>query len=221
MSEQLKSHVRQILASLPEHVELVAAGKTRSPAELQIVAEAGVRIIGHNYVQEAEAAIAAIGHPVRWHMIGHLQRNKAKQAVELFDMVESVDSLRLAQALDRAAAKAGKVLPVLIEVNSGREPNKHGTMPEEVAELAKQLCAGCPQLRLKGLMTMGPFLDAAESMRPFFRLTRELLEDLRKQELPGAELSTLSMGMSDSYAIAMEEGATRVRIGTLLFGPRA
>jgi len=220
MFAHIHQNVTEILGILPEHVTLVAAGKTRRPEELQAAADAGVCIIGHNYVQEAQAAVDALGRPVRWHMIGHLQRNKAKLAVELFDMVETVDSLRLARALDKAAGEAGKRLPVLIEVNSGREDNKHGAEPNSVKQLAQDICE-CQHLELQGLMTMGPFLEEAESMRPYFQLTRELFDGLRGMNLPGADLQFLSMGMSDSYAVAIEEGANLVRIGTSLFGARA
>lgn len=215
----IHTHVARILASLPPGVTLVAAGKTRSPAELQAAAEAGVTIIGHNYVKEAEASIAALGHRVRWHFIGHLQRNKARKAVELFDLIETIDSERLARALDQAAAATGKRLPVLIEVNSGREPGKAGALPEQVPELARAL-AGFEHLRLEGLMTMGPWDPDGEKMRPYFRLTRQLFAELAGTDLGPGRMQTLSMGMSDSYQVAIEEGANLVRIGTALFGSR-
>ncbi|MBN2493311.1 MAG: YggS family pyridoxal phosphate-dependent enzyme [Deltaproteobacteria bacterium] len=219
-SDLIREHVRLVLAELPSGVSLVAAGKTRSPDELHAAIEAGVEIVGHNYVQEARASIAALGREAAaWHMIGHLQRNKAREAVELFDLVETLDSLRLARALDKACAQAGRELPVLIEVNSGLEPDKHGAHPDEVEKLAREL-ADFPSLRLEGLMTMGPFLDSPEQMRPYFRLCAELYRHLESLDMPGAALRTLSMGMSDSYRVAIEEGANLVRIGTRLFGPR-
>jgi pyridoxal phosphate enzyme (YggS family) len=218
-TETIRARVAAILASLPANVTLVAAGKTRSPAELQAAVDAGVTVIGHNYVQEAEDSITALGRSVRWHFIGHLQRNKAKKAVELFDLIETVDSERLARALDQAAAAAGKRLPVLIEVNSGEEPDKAGALPDQVPALARSL-AGCSHLRLEGLMTMGPWDPDGEKMRPHFRLTRQLFDELAGVDLGPGRMETLSMGMSDSYTVAIEEGANLVRIGTALFGSR-
>ncbi len=217
--DRIKTNVSRVIASLPAGVTLVAAGKTRTPEQLRAAVDGGVRVIGHNYVQEAEASISALGRQVRWHFIGHLQRNKARKAVELFDMIETLDSVRLARALDRACAEAGKVMPVLIEVNSGEEDSKAGAMPDRVQSLAREL-AGFERLRLIGLMTMGPWLADPEKMRPCFRLTRELFDTLSFAGIEGAEMKYLSMGMSDSYRVAIEEGANLVRIGTALFGPR-
>ncbi len=197
----------------------MAAGKTRSVDELKAAVDAGVSIIGHNYVQEAQTSIDAMGNMVRWHFIGHLQRNKAKKAVELFDMIETVDSARLAEALDKAAQQSVKVQDVLIEVNSGKEPNKAGVMPEDTQELAHHMLS-LKNIRLLGLMTMGPWSDDAESMRPYFRLTREIFKSLVKDARTKDAMRYLSMGMSDSYKVAIEEGANLVRIGTALFGPR-
>ncbi len=216
----IQKNVQQILASLPPQVSLVAAGKTRSPEELQAVIEAGVRIIGHNYVQEAEHSVEALGRDaIRWHCIGHLQRNKVKRAVQLFDEIETVDSLRLAQALDRACAEAGKQMPILIEVNSGQEEAKTGIVPEDVMELAQAL-SNFENLRVEGLMTLGRFSADPDVCRPCFRKTRALFDSLAAARIPGVAMKHLSMGMSDSYQVAIEEGATRVRIGTRLFGPR-
>jgi pyridoxal phosphate enzyme (YggS family) len=217
--ESITSKVQETIAELPDTVTLVAAGKTRTPAQLQAAIAGGVSIIGHNYIQEAEASIDVMGHAVRWHFIGHLQRNKAKKAAALFDMVETVDSLRLGKALDRACQALGKKLPVLIEVNSGQEDNKAGCLPERVPALARELAA-LEHLSLEGLMTMGPWLDDPEDMRPYFRLTHELFDDLAAASIPGARMRHLSMGMSDSYRVAIEEGASLVRIGTALFGSR-
>jgi pyridoxal phosphate enzyme (YggS family) len=194
--------------------------------EIIAAARAGLRLVGHNYAQEAETMKDAISRSapdlagrLEWRMIGHLQRNKARRAAVIFDMIETVDSPRLALALDRAAAEAGKVMPVLIEVNSGRESGKSGVMPEQVEALARDVVA-MPHLRLGGLMTMGVFAEDAEATRPSFRLARELFEHLAALRLANAEMSCLSMGMSDSYRVAIEEGATVVRLGTALFGPR-
>ncbi|MFN2252569.1 MAG: YggS family pyridoxal phosphate-dependent enzyme [Anaerolineae bacterium] len=208
-----------VLAGIPPGVTVVAAAKTRGIDEVKAVLDAGVSAVGHNYVQEAAPMVADLGHAARWHMIGHLQRNKAGIAAELFDVVETVDNVRLAAALNRRCAAAERVMPVLLEVNSAREPGKSGVLPEDLEQLAAAV-AELGHLRLSGLMTMGPVADDPEDMRPYFAATREALEELRRLDLPHAELRELSMGMSDSYLVAIEEGATMVRLGTVLFGPR-
>ncbi len=211
--------VKTLLAELPSGVELVAAAKSRSPQEVLEAVAAGVKIIGENYVQEAEAAQAVIGRGVKWHFIGHLQTNKVRKAVELFDLIETVDSLKLAGEIDKRSRASDRVMPVLIEVNSGREPQKFGIMPEEAESLIRDL-AGLPNIRVEGLMTMGPETGEAEDSRPYFRLTRELFGRIAGLAIPGVSMTRLSMGMSHSYRAAIEEGATMVRLGTLLFGPR-
>jgi len=215
----ITENVKRLLAELPPGVELAAAAKSRAPEEVLEAVEAGVTLIGENYVQEAAAAKALVGRRARWHFIGHLQTNKARQAVELFDMIETVDSLKLGREIDKRAAAAGKVMPVLIEVNSGREPQKFGVLPEEVSGLAREL-AGLKNIRVEGLMTMGPFSSDPEEVRPAFRETKRLFDKLRRLSIPGLAVARLSMGMSDSYRTAIEEGATMVRIGTKLFGLR-
>ena len=215
----LSDNVKRLLAELPPGVELVAAAKSRSPVEVLEAVEAGVAHIGENYVQEAAAAQALVGRRACWHFIGHLQTNKVRRAVELFDMIETVDSIRLGREIDRRAAESGKVMPVLVEVNSGREPQKFGVLPEEVPDLVGAL-AEMKHLRVEGLMTMGPLAADSEDLRRAFRQTRLAYEKLRQMRIPGTEITRLSMGMSDSYRLALEEGATMVRIGTKLFGPR-
>lgn len=215
----ITSNVKAILAELPPGVELVAAAKTRTAAEILEAVDAGVRVIGQNYVQEAAAVLPAVGRRARWHLIGHLQTNKARRAVEIFDLVETVDSLALGLELDKRAAAAGKTLEVLIEVNSGREPQKAGVMPEAAEALVRSLAA-LPRLRVLGLMTMGPFEGDPEESRPYFRETRRVFEALRRAAVPGAEMRFLSMGMSHSWRVAVEESANLVRIGTAIFGPR-
>jgi pyridoxal phosphate enzyme (YggS family) len=215
----VRKNTKELLASLPEGVTLVAAGKTRSPEELRAAVEAGVRIIGHNYVQEAERCIEALGREIRWHCIGHLQRNKARKAAQLFDMIETVDSMKIAAALDKACRVLGKVMPVLIEVNSAEEDNKSGALPADVAALVKELAA-LEHLKVEGLMTMGPWTEDPEEVRPYLRRTKELFDQLSEKDIPNVTMRHLSMGMSDSYLVAIEEGASMVRIGTRLFGPR-
>ena len=157
-----------------------------------------------------------------WDMIGHLQRNKARVAVGLFDQIQTLDSLRLARALETACQALGRTLPMLIEVNSAREDQKHGILPEDVPTFVQRFGeAGFSHVRIEGLMTMGPWSSNPEDLRPFFVETRALYERIGSQEIPGVEMTTLSMGMSGSYRVALEEGATLIRVGTRLFGPRA
>jgi len=219
MMSAIASNVKAILAELPPGVELVAAAKTRSAAEILEAFDAGVKTIGENYVQEAAEVFPAVGHRARWHFIGHLQTNKAKRAVEIFDLVETVDSMALGRELDKRAAAAGKTMEVLVEVNSGREPQKAGVMPDEAAALVRSLAA-LPRLRVLGLMTMGPFEGDPEDSRPYFEETKRVWDAVKALAIPGVEMRHLSMGMSHSWRVAVEEGATMVRIGTAIFGPR-
>jgi len=215
----IAENVKQILKELPPGVELVAAAKTRRPEEVLEAVMAGVKIIGENYIQEAERAYHLVGEKAKWHFIGHLQGNKVKKAVQLFDLIETVDSLKLAREIDRRCAQIDKLMPVLIEVNSGRETQKAGIMPEGVESLARDV-AELKHVRLMGLMTMGPYTENIEDLRPCFALTREIFDRLRGLNLPNTEMRYLSMGMTASYKIAIEEGASIVRIGTRIFGPR-
>jgi pyridoxal phosphate enzyme (YggS family) len=218
--EPIASAVKRILETLPVGVTLVAAAKARSAEEVRAVIRAGVTCVGHNYVQEAARMMPLIQEPVRWHMIGHLQRNKAKRAVQLFNMIETLDSWRLAQEIERRCAVIDRVMPVLVEVNSGREASKTGVLPEEVDELVWQV-SKLVHVRVQGLMTMGPRFGDPEDARPYFRATREAFERLAAANIPHVEMRYLSMGMSNSFQVAIEEGANMVRIGTLLFGERA
>ena len=215
----IRERLKALGEELPAQVTLVGAAKTRTPEEIEEAIEAGLEVIGENYVQEAERAFQVIGRRVKWHMIGHLQSNKAKKAVELFDMIETVDSMKLARAIDRACEKIGKVMPVLMEINSGEESQKAGVMPEEALPLAGEMSA-LNHIALRGLMTMGPFAGDPEDARPCFKKTREIFEKLEALHLPGVTMQWLSMGMSNSYGVAIEEGANLVRIGTKLFGER-
>lgn len=215
----IKENVRKILEELPERVQLVGAAKTRTPEEISEAIEGGLRIIGENYVQEAERAFQVIGNRAKWHMIGHLQRNKARRAVKFFDMIETVDSMKLATEIDRCCRKIGKVMPILIEINSGEEEQKSGVMPEGATSLVKEM-AQLENIRVMGLMTMGPFSGDPEEARPYFVKTREIFEELRAIQIPHTEMKYLSMGMSNSYKVALEEGANIIRIGTKIFGQR-
>jgi PLP dependent protein len=210
--------VDRILSTVPAGVAVVAAAKGRTPAEIAAVLDAGITHVGHNYVQEARETITpALRERASWHMIGHLQRNKVNWAVHLFDMIQTVDSAALARAIDRRCAAHGKVMPVLIQVNSGRESRKTGILPEELDALVAAI-AGLEHLNIQGLMTMGPRFGDPRDARPYFRATRRAFERLSRAEVPGVTMRILSMGMSNSYLLAIEEGATMVRIGTKLFG---
>lgn len=215
----IKDNMKEILEELPEGVELVGAAKTRAPDEILECVEAGLKIIGENYVQEAERAFQMIGDKAKWHMIGHLQSNKAKKAVKIFDMIETVDSIKLAKAIDKACADIGKVILVLIEINSGEEIQKAGVLPEDAVSLVRDI-SELKNIKIMGLMTMGPFAGDPEDARPYFQKTKKLFEEIKKMDLPGVEMEYLSMGMSNSYKVALEEGANMVRIGTKIFGER-
>jgi PLP dependent protein len=215
----IKETVKRILESLPQGVQLVAAAKTRTPEEILEAIQAGITIIGHNYVQEAEASFGAIGHQAKWHMIGHLQSNKAKKAVGIFDMVETVDSFKLAKAIDNASRNMNRSMPILIEINSGEELQKAGVMPQDAISVIREI-AGLENVKIMGLMTMGPFSGDPEDARPYFQKTRAIFKDIKKANIPGVRMIYLSMGMSNSYSVAIEEGANMVRIGTRIFGER-
>ena len=204
---------------LPEGVQMVAAAKTRTPAEILEAVDAGMQIIGENYVQEAERAHALVGHRAQWHFIGHLQRNKVKKAVPLFDMIETVDSHEIAREIDKRCAEIGKVMPVLVEVNIGEEPQKAGVLPQATEQLLKDISA-LPNIRVMGLMTMGPLSENPEDSRPYFVAMKKLFDRMKTLNLPGIDMKYLSMGMTSSYKIAPEEGANIVRIGTKIFGER-
>jgi hypothetical protein len=213
----IEESVRRIQKTIPPGVLLLAAAKTRTLAEVESVIRAGVTHIGYNYVQEALPIIQTIGSRANWHMIGHLQQNKAKIVVTYFDMIETVDSWKLAQTLEYYCKANHKTMPVLIEINSGRETNKTGVLPEAVEELALQFST-LEHLHLVGLMTMGPRFGNPEDSRPYFKTTRAIFDRLAFMNLPNISMRYLSMGMSNSYRIAIEEGANIVRIGTKLFG---
>ena len=204
----------------PEDVKLVAVSKTVPPDRIRKAYDAGLRDFGENRVQEANAKRAALsGLTVTWHLVGHLQTNKAKLARELFHCVHSLDSLRLAQKLDEAAVCSGDRLPVLIEVNLGEEQTKSGVREQDVLALAEQV-GRLSTLELSGLMVLPPFFEDPEQARPFFRRLRELARTIESASLPGVSMRELSMGMSHDFEVAVEEGATMVRIGTAIFGRR-
>ena len=211
----------------PNEIKLVAVSKTVETARIKEAIEAGVSILGENYVQEAQKKIEDIGRPacterfgegrpVAWHFIGHLQSNKSKYAVLLFDMMHSLDSIPLAEELNRRAKQADRMMKVLMEVNLSGEATKFGTDEEKMLNLAKRILA-LNHLSLEGLMTMPPYFDSPELSRPYYIRLRELKEHMERE---GISMKELSMGMSNDFEIAIEEGATYVRVGTAIFGPR-
>jgi hypothetical protein len=215
----IEKNVKKILQELPQEVELMAAAKARTPEEIMRAAQAGVKIVGENYVQEALAAFNVVGHRVKWHFIGHLQRNKVKKAVEIFDMIETVDSPELSKEIDKRCSQRKRILPVLIEINSGREKQKFGIFPEDAEDFIKEI-SGLKNIKIEGFMTMGPMFGDPEDARAYFVETKKLFDRIKTLNLPGLEMKYLSMGMTNSYQVAIEEGANIVRIGTKIFGPR-
>ena len=197
-------------------IKLVAVSKTVESARIREAIEAGVSILGENYIQEAQKKIEEIGRPVAWHFIGHLQSNKAKYAVRLFDMIHSLDSLSLAEELNQRAKQAGRITKVMIELNLSRETTKFGADKERLYNLVKRI-RDLSNLSLEGLMTMPPYFDSPEMSRPYYIELRGLKEEMVREGIP---IKELSMGMSNDFEIAVEEGATYVRVGTAIFGPR-
>jgi PLP dependent protein len=215
----IAENVQRLLKEIPAGTHLVAAVKTRTPEEITQALQAGIKILGENYVQEAEQNHHVIGCSAQWHFIGHLQKNKVKKAVAIFDMIETVDSLELAQEIDKRCQQIRKMMPILIEVNSGHEPQKSGILPENVVALALSV-ANFTNIRLMGLMTMGPMAGNPEDSRPYFVTTRKVFEELKSLDIPNVTMQYLSMGMTNSYRVALAEGANMVRLGTLIFGER-
>jgi pyridoxal phosphate enzyme (YggS family) len=205
----------------PEEITLVAVSKTHPAEIIREAIAAGVTDLGENRVQEAESKIPEVGRrAARWHLIGHLQSNKARRAVELFDVIHSLDSVALARRLDRMCVELNREeLPVMIQVDLGREATKSGIDEAEVAQIVEAL-KQCARLRLVGLMTLPPYFDDAEQVRPFFRKLRRLRDELNSHGAFGDARGELSMGMTHDYEIAVEEGASIVRVGTAIFGER-
>jgi pyridoxal phosphate enzyme (YggS family) len=215
----IKENVERLLCELPEGVTLLAAAKERSADEISKAIRAGITIIGENYLQDALRVINEVKEKAQWHFIGHLQTNKVKKAIDIFDLIESVDSLKLAKEIERCCMRRDKVMPVLIEVNSGEEDQKNGVAPMDVEKLAREI-SSLNYIKIMGLMTMGPRFGDPEQARPYFRKTREIFEQIRDLRLPKVEMRWLSMGMTNSYKVAIEEQANLVRVGTKIFGQR-
>jgi len=203
----------------PQSVRLMAVSKTVAPERIRQALDAGVTLLGENYVQEAREKIPAIGHVAEWHMIGHLQTNKVKYVVNLFDWIHSVDRLELARELDKRAGQNNRRLNVLIEVNVSGEESKSGIEQTQALELVRQVSL-LPHINLRGLMTMPPYSDNPENSRPYFQALRKLRDDISAADIPGIRMDELSMGMTDDFEVAIEEGATIIRVGRAIFGNR-
>jgi hypothetical protein len=223
LAENLEEIQRRIRAACErsgreaDSVRLLAVTKSQPPEMVRAAADRGQILFGENKVQEAKAKIPFCPGRLRWHFIGHLQSNKCRDAVELFEMIQSVDSLPLAREISKRAEQSAKAMPVLLEVNVAGEASKFGYQPERLLAELKEINT-LPRMEIHGLMTVPPWSDEPEKVRPHFQRLRELKEEC--EQLLGAPLPHLSMGMSGDFEVAIEEGATIVRIGTALFGPR-
>jgi hypothetical protein len=200
-------------------IQLMAVSKTVEPDRIRQALDAGITLLGENYVQEAREKIPAVGRPAVWHMIGHLQTNKVKYVVNLFDWIHSVDRLELARELDKRAGQNNRKLNALIEVNVSGEASKNGAVPQQVLELVRQISI-LPNLSVRGLMTMPPYSDDPENSRPYFIALRRLRDEIVSAAVPGISMTELSMGMTDDFEVAIEEGATIIRVGRAIFGDR-
>ena len=220
--ENVKDQIRKAAIKCgrnPESIHLVAVSKTIPATRVNEAIEAGVTTLGENYVQEARKKFNVLGvYPVSWHFVGHLQSNKAKYAVRLFDLIHSVDTLKLARELNKQANKVNKIQDILVQINIGKEPSKSGSDIENAANLIRDIVL-LENLSVKGLMAMPPFFNNPEKSRPYFIALRNLRDQIQKA-LPGVVLGELSMGMTGDFQVAVEEGATLVRIGTAIFGER-
>ncbi len=206
------------IGKTPEQVALVAVTKNRAVNEIKEAIGCGLSKIGENRIQEALLKFNELNQipGLKWHLIGHLQSNKAKEAVKMFDLIHSVDSLKLAQEINKQAAKINKVQQVLIEVNVSAEKSKFGVSPDEVLDLIKQISV-LKNISIKGLMTVAPLVDNPEKVRPYFRILRELQDKINSLSTIDHRLSTLSMGMTDDFEVAIEEGADIIRLGRAIF----
>jgi len=221
--KQIAKRIRQAAESCDrdaDSVRLVAVSKTIAADIVKEAIEAGVTILGENYIQEARDKFKAlVQYPVSWHFIGHLQSNKAKYAVRLFDLIHSVDSLKLARELDKQAGKLDKIQQILVQVNISAEDTKSGVSTDEAPRLIAEI-SQLKNLAVKGLMTMPPYFYQPEKVQPFFAALHDLRDQIREQSLPNVPLDELSMGMTGDFEVAIKEGATLVRIGTAIFGER-
>ena len=220
----IKENCLKIKKEIPDHVRVVLAAKLKTAEEISEAISVGAEIVGENYVQEAEKMYETLGEQakkVKWHMIGPLQKNKINKALKVFDCIQTIDSVELAEAVNKRAEVIKREVPVFIEINIGSEITKSGVKPEyEIIEKLAKGISGLDYLKLEGLMTVGPRVGDPEEVRPYFRKTKEIFDKLRNTGIPNVDLKYLSMGMSNSYKIAIEEGANLVRLGTVIFGER-
>jgi len=201
----------------PEKIKLVAVTKAAAIEQIKEAINAGVKIIGENKVQEAKEKYQILSADIEWHLVGHLQTNKVKYAVEIFDLIHSVDSIKLAKEIDRRSLQFGKITNVLIEVNISGEKTKYGIKPEEVVTFLKEI-SEFPRVWIRGLMTIAPIVEDKEKARPYFRKLRELSKEIKSKNIKNVKMDYLSMGMTEDFEIAIEEGANMVRIGRGIFG---
>ena len=203
----------------PNDITLLAVSKRIDSARIEAALATGVRALGESRVQEALLKAPHISGNVQWHLLGHLQTNKVKKAVEFFDMIQSLDGMKLVEAINRHAGACGTIQDCLVEVNIAGEKSKHGIAPENVEEFIAH-APEWPHIQIKGIMTIVPYEDDPELTRPYFRRMRKLFESLKRSRIPRTDMTVLSMGMSHDFPIAVEEGSTMVRIGTAIFGER-
>jgi len=224
----ISANYSRIRQEIPDYITIVVSCKTRTAEQIEEAIDAGATDIGENYVQEAEEIHGSLkkkAAKVRWHMIGHLQTNKINKALIVFDVIQTIDSLEKAVAIDKRVERAGKrIIPIFIEINIGSEDSKTGIRPaehepfEEYMEKLVRSMSKLEHLRVEGLMTMGPRFGDPENVRPYFRRTREIFEKIKELGLPNVDMKYLSMGMTNSYRVAIEEGCNMIRIGTAIFG---
>jgi PLP dependent protein len=229
MAEEIRERLARVLEQIARAAEragrsekditLIAVSKTFDPVTVQQAVLAGARDLGENRVQEALTKVSMVEGDVRWHLIGHLQSNKARQAVETFDVIHTIDSVQLTERLDRLAGETGRRPTVMVQVDLAHEPTKSGADEGDLPSIIRALDAA-QNLNFRGLMVIPPFFDSPEQTRPYFQRLRGILEDLNRQRGPDQRLTELSMGMSHDFEAAIEEGATMVRVGTAIFGSR-
>lgn len=218
--ERIKEKIRvksELVGRDPQEITLVAVTKTVEADRIEEAIAAGVNIIGESRIQEAKEKYRKVESRIIWHLVGHLQRNKAKDAVKIFDLIHSVDSAELAKEIDKQAKKIGKIQKILVEANVSGEESKYGLNPEGVITFLQEV-SGLPNIKVEGLMTMAPFYENPEDCRPCFRKLRELIEEVKAKNIKNVEMTYLSIGMSNDFEVAIEEGSNMVRIGRAIFG---
>ncbi|MFB0526857.1 MAG: YggS family pyridoxal phosphate-dependent enzyme [bacterium] len=219
--ERIEKKIRvksELVGRDPQEITLVAVTKTVEVDRIEEAIAAGVNIIGESRVQEAKEKYGKVEGRIIWHLVGHLQRNKARDAVKIFDLIHSVDSAKLAEEIDKQAKKAGKIQKILVEVNVSGEESKYGLGPEEIITFLKEV-SRLPNIKVEGLMTMAPLYENPEDCRPYFRKLKELVEGIKAENIENVEMIYLSMGMSNDFEVAIEEGSNMVRIGRAIFEP--